>query len=85
MRPRSPATRSAMAATAALSVTSAATAIALAPASRQFGDRGGRFRFVAADDRDGSAGFRKAAGHAEPDAAIAAGDDRDLAAEIEEF
>ena len=52
--------------------------------SRQFGDRGGRFRLVAADDCDGSACLRKAAGHAEPDAAIAAGDDRDLAVEIEQ-
>ena len=56
----------------------------LGAASRQLGDRGVRLRLVAADDRDRGAGFGQSAGHAEPDAAIAAGDDGDLAAEIEE-
>ena len=74
-----------MAATAALSVTSAVTADRLGAALLELGDRGGRLGLVASDDRDRGAGFRQAPGHAEPDAAIAAGDDGDLAAEIEEF
>ena len=72
-----------MAATAALSVTSAVTAIALTPRLRELGDRRLRLGLVAADHGDGGAGLRQAARHAEPDAAIAAGDDGDLAAEIE--
>ena len=55
----------------------------LGAAAFELGDRGERFCFVAPDDRDRGAGFRQSAGHAEPDAAIAAGDDGDLAAEIE--
>ena len=74
-----------MAATAALSVTSAMTAMALAPRPLEFGDRGLRLGLVAADDRDGGAGFRQAPRHAEANAAIAAGDDGHLAGEIEWF
>ena len=51
----------------------------------ELGDRGERFGLVASDDRDRGAGFRQSAGHAEPDAAIAAGDDGHLAAEIEQL
>ena len=51
----------------------------------ELGGRGGRFRFIAADHRDVGAGFRQPPRHAEPDAAIAAGDDSHLAAEIEQF
>ncbi len=50
----------------------------------QIGDRRIRLRLVASDDGDASACLRQAARHAEPDTAIAAGDDRDLAAEIEQ-
>ena len=53
----------------------------LGAAAFEFGDRGNRFCFVASDDRDRGARFRQSPGHAEPDAAIAAGDDRHLAAE----
>ena len=49
----------------------------------ELGDRRARLRFIASDDGDSGAGFRKPARHAEADAAIAAGDDRDLATEIE--
>ena len=52
-------------------------------APRELGDRRVRFLLVAPDDRDAGAGVRQPARHAEPDAAIAAGDDRDLAFEIE--
>ena len=83
IRPSSRTTRSTMAATAALSVTSAATEIALAPPRVELGDRGVRLGFIAPDDRDRSAGFGQSARHAEADAAIAAGDDGHLAAEIE--
>ena len=72
-----------MAATAALSVTSATTEMALAPRCQQVGDGLLRLRCIAPDDGDGGAGVRQPARHAEADAAIAAGDDRDLAAEIE--
>ena len=72
-----------MAATADLSVTSATTDIALTPSFREVGGRGDRLRLIAPDDRDSSAGFRQSARHAKADAAIAAGDDGDLAAEIE--
>ncbi len=51
----------------------------------EFGDRGVRLRLIAPDHRDVGAGFRQPARHAEPDAAIAAGDDSHLAGEIEEF
>ena len=51
----------------------------------ELGGRGVRLRFVAPDHRDVGAGFRQPARHAEPDAAIAAGDDGHLAGEIEEF
>ena len=85
MRPSSLATRSTMAATAALSVTSAVTAIALTPQRPEVGGRGGRLCLVAPDHRDIGAGFRQPPRHAEPDAAIAAGDDSHLAGEIEEF
>ena len=80
IRPSSRPTRSTMAATAALSVTSATTEIALTPRLPKVGDRRVRLRFIAPDDRDLGAGFRKPARHAEADAAIAAGDDGDLAA-----
>ena len=50
----------------------------------EIGDGCCRLRLVASDDGNVSAGVRQAACHAEPDAAVAAGDDRDLAAEIEE-
>ena len=47
--------------------------------------RGGlRLFHVAPGDRDGRAGLGHAAGHAEADAAVAAGDDRDAAFEVEE-
>ena len=49
----------------------------------EFGDRGVRLRLIASDDRDIGAGFGQPARHAEPDAAIAAGDDGHLAGEIE--
>jgi imidazole glycerol phosphate synthase subunit HisF len=49
----------------------------------QFIDRRSRFRFVASDHRDRGAGFREAARHAKADAAVAAGDDGDLAPEFE--
>ena len=46
--------------------------------------RGGlRLLHVASGDGDRRAGFRHAPRHAEPDAAVAAGDDRDAALEIE--
>ena len=48
-------------------------------------DRRLRLLLVAADDRDIGAGIGKAARHAEPDAAIAAGDDGDLAFQVEQF
>ena len=51
----------------------------------EFGDRGLRLVLIAADHRDVGAGVRKAARHAEPDAAIAAGDDGDLALQIKRF
>ena len=54
-------------------------------ASPEVGGRGGRFRLIAPDYRDIGAGFRQPPRHAEPDAAIAAGDDGHLAGEIEEF
>ena len=75
---------STMAATAALSVTSAMTDIALTPRCLSSATAAFDFRLIAPDDRDSGAGFRQSARHAEPDAAIAAGDDRHLAAEIEE-
>ena len=49
----------------------------------EFGGRGIRLRLVAPDDRDSGTGFRQPARHAKADAAIAAGDDRHLATEIE--
>ena len=52
----------------------------LGAALRELGDRGLRLGLVAADDRDRSAGRRQSPRHAEPDAAIAAGDDGHLAA-----
>ena len=48
-------------------------------------DRLRRLGLVAAHHRDRRAGFRQSPGHAEPDAAIAAGDDGYLAGEIEGF
>ena len=48
-------------------------------------DRFRRLGLVAAHHRDRRAGLRKPLGHAEPDAAIAAGDDGYLAGEIEGF
>ena len=42
-----------------------------------------RLRLIARDDRNRGAGLGKPARHAKTDPAIAAGDDRDLAAEIE--
>ena len=42
-------------------------------------DGGERFCLVASDDRDRGAGFSQSPRHAEPDAAIAAGDDGYLA------
>jgi len=51
----------------------------------EFSDRRGRLRFVAPDDCDAGAGFRQSPRHAKAYAAIAAGDDSDLAAEIESF
>ena len=56
----------------------------LGAALLEFGNRGFRFGFVASDDRDRGAGRGQPARHAEPDAAIAAGHDRDFAGEIEE-
>ena len=52
----------------------------LAAGLRELGDRGLRLRLVAADDRYRSARRRQAPHHPEPDAAIAAGNDGDLAA-----
>ena len=57
----------------------------LGAALGEFGDRRLRLGLVAADDRDRRTGRRQTPGHAEPDAAIAAGDDGDLAAEVEQF
>ncbi len=74
-----------MAATAALSVTSATTEMALAPRCLSSATAASDLACVAADDRDGGAGFRQSARHAEANAAIAAGDDGDLAGEIEWF
>src|SRR5205823_4156467 len=54
----------------------------LAAALFELGDCRDRFRFIASDDGNRGAGLRQPACHAEPDATIAAGDDRDLAAEI---
>ncbi len=53
------------------------------PRCPQFGDGLVRLRFVARDDRDCGAGVGKPARHAKADTAIAAGNDRHLAAEIE--
>ena len=69
--------------TAALSVTSVVTAIALHAALSELGNRSGRLGFVAADDGDIGAGLGESAREAKTDAAIAPGDDRDFAAEIE--
>jgi hypothetical protein len=55
----------------------------LGAALLEFGDRRVRFRRVASDDRDHSTGFRQPARHAEPNAAIAAGNDGDAAGEVE--
>src|SRR5262249_29001242 len=56
------------------------------PAARgKLGSRRLRLLLVAADDRDIGARAGKAARHAETDAAIAAGDDRHLALEIEQY
>jgi hypothetical protein len=52
-------------------------------AASEIGDGRIRLGLVAADHGDVGAGIRQAARHAEPDATVAAGDDRDLAAEIE--
>ena len=49
----------------------------------ELGDRRGRLCFVAPNDCDVGAGFRQSPRHAKAYAAIAAGDDSDLAAEIE--
>ena len=49
----------------------------------QLRDRRRLLGLVAADHGDRCARLRKPSGHAESDAAIAAGDDRDLAGEIE--
>ena len=57
----------------------------LAAALFELGDCRDRFRFIASDDGNRGAGLRQPACHAEPDATIAAGDDRDLAAEIKWF
>ena len=46
-------------------------------------DRGIRLRRVAPDDGDGSTCLRQPARHAQPNAAIAAGDDGDAAGEVE--
>ena len=43
-----------------------------------------RFGFVASDDGDVRAGFRKTSGDAKPDTAIAAGNDGNLAFEVEQ-
>ncbi len=51
----------------------------------ELGGRGRRLRFIAPDHRDVGAGFRQPPGHAEANAAIAAGDDSHLAGEIEAF
>ena len=51
----------------------------------ELADRGLALVLVAAGDHHGRAGRREAARHAEPDAAIAAGDDRDPARQIEQF
>jgi hypothetical protein len=72
-----------MAATADLSVTSAATDMALAPPLFEPSDRSCRLRLIASDDGNRRPGFRKPACHAKADAAVAAGHDRHLAAEIE--
>jgi hypothetical protein len=57
------------------------------PGAKPFdaGDRRGRLRLIAPDDRDRGSSFRQPARHAKSDAAIAAGHDRNLAAEIEKF
>ena len=65
------------------SVTSVAPNSALPPALRSF-ERGLGFRGVAAREHDRRAGGGKPFRHAEPDAAIAAGDDCDAAGEIEQ-
>ena len=54
-----------------------------APERRQLRHRRFRFLAVAGRDDDSGARFRQALGHAEPDAAIAAGDDRDAPGKIE--
>ena len=84
MRPSSRLTRSTMAATAALSVTSATTEIGLGARCSRLGDRRVRLHVIAPDDGDRGAGFRQPARHAKADAAIAAGDDGHLAVEVEE-
>ena len=55
-----------MAATAALSVTSAVDGDRLDAELGEFGDRRDRLGFVASDDGDVGAGLRKSARHAEP-------------------
>ena len=55
----------------------------LGAALLKLGDRLVRLRFIAPDDGDRGACFRKPARHAEADAAIAAGDDGHLAGEVE--
>ncbi|PYN11773.1 MAG: hypothetical protein DME05_23440 [Candidatus Rokuibacteriota bacterium] len=46
---------------------------------------GGRLRLVARGDHDAGAGGGEALGHAEPDSPVSAGDDGDLALEIEHW
>jgi hypothetical protein len=49
----------------------------------ELGDRRVRLCFIASDDGNGGAGLGEPPRHAKPNAAIAAGDDGDLASEIE--
>jgi hypothetical protein len=51
---------------------------------RKVGDGFGRFRFVAPDDGEARASLAKPARHAKPNAAIATGDDRNLAVEVKQ-
>ena len=52
---------------------------------RELGGSSKRLRFIASDNRDIGAGLRQSPRHAEADAAIAAGDDGNLAGKIEWF
>ena len=65
--------------------TSTGMALALPPADVELAHRGGVLRCIASGDDDRGAGCCHALGHAEADAAIAAGDDGDPAGKIEKL